>query len=391
MRSLVLLVAGCSFSAELPSTVDVRSCADDWLYVASNFEPCADDMVLHPALTLPVGNYDYDPAAGTLTTAGGVTMLPTSGTSPRILSLAALTVENGARVRIVGDTPLVIAVHGDATIAGTLDVSARGTTAGPGGATCAAMPGADALDAPMQWAAGGGGAGGAFGTAGAPGGYGDSQPGFAKIAGGPAMDPVGDALLTPLRGGCSGGAGGQEDPSCIVDGTPGAGGGGGGALQLTVRNTLAITATAQLAANGGGGGPGVNATWSTGSHVGVGGGGGGSGGALLVEAASATIDDNAILCANGGGGGGGSHNNDNPITAGDDGACGLMPAAGGNGINASGGAGAAATTAAMTGENGSRQDDGGGGGGGGTGRIRVRVLLDPKPATFRSSPPAMID
>lgn len=407
MRWLYVTLAGCSFSASLstppgdggdedvdaPNVVD-PTCAEEWTYTASNIDPC-EHAPVHAALTLGAGAYTFDPATGVLMKDGAAhATLVTSGSgSPRVLSLAGLVVEQGANVRVLGTAALVIAVHGDATIAGILDVSASGTTPGPGAAACTAMKGADALAAPMNWSAGGGGAGGAFGTRSGAGGTGDSEPGFAKIAGGTAMDPAGSAMLVPLRGGCRGGAGGEEDPSCTSTGTPGTGGGAGGAIQLTVRDMLTITSTGRVAANGGGGQRGINGpyTANSGGHVGVGGGGGGSGGGILVESRVMAIETSALLCANGGGGGGGSHNNDAPVTDGANGTCSSTPAPGGTGVNANGGAGAAGATAAAAGAPGSRQDDGGGGGGGGGGRIRVRAVEGTKPSGFGASPAAVID
>jgi hypothetical protein len=405
-----VVLAACSFElkaipsdtvndAPLGDTGDIEvdapqdpACAALWTYTASNFDPCETSHIVHPALTLVAGTYTFAPATGVLALNGTtVQTLPTSGTSPAVLSLAGLVMPASSTLRIAGSTPLIIAVHGGASIDGTITVSAEMARPGPGGGTCMAGPGANALVGPANWTAGGGGGGGGFGTAGGTGGTGDVETGFPKTPGGTPSPANSDPMLVPLRGGCSGGAGGEEDPSCTSTGTPGVGGGGGGALQISVRNGLALATTARLAANGGGGGRGLNATFTGGGHVGVGGGGGGSGGAILVEALTVSIAPSAMLCANGGSGGGGTHNNDGPITDGSDGPCALSAAPGGSGNAASGGNGGFGSTAPQNGENGSRQDDGGGGAGGAVGRIRVRAATGARPQGFGSTPPALID
>jgi hypothetical protein len=369
-------------SLDMPTNM---ACAAMWMFDASNVDPCAQGTPLG-GLTLGPGTYEYVPSTGALTLNGGAFMtLPTTGTSLRVLSLDGLTISSGANVVILGPDALAIVVHGSASIDGRLDVSATGTSSGPGAGNCAAAKGTD-MGVNPAYGAGGGGAGGSFGGAGGGGGDGDVIAGSPRTPGGPVMALQGDGMLVPLRGGCRGGAGGEEDPSCTGTGTPGAGGGGGGALQLTVRDTLTLGTGAQLAANGGGAAPGVN-VHASGPHLGVGGGGGGSGGGLLVEAAHLGIDANAILCANGGGGSGGTHNNDGlPYTSGGNGACATnTTASGGNGEAADGGDGATGSAAAGRGVNGSRLDDGGGGGGGSVGRIRVRAAVGPNPSYLLAS------
>jgi len=404
-----VVAAGCSFRLQAgagddaaPITDDATPidmapdpmCAQMWSFTASNFDPCAQGGTNHPALTLDAGVYTFTPATGILRKNGAdFATLPTTGTSPAVLSLQGLTIGLGASLEIMGSVPLIVSVHGDALIDGSISVSARGVDSGPGGGSCTAPRGGDAAAAPANWTAGGGGAGGAFGSIGAAGGTGDVEPGYSKTPGGAAMPAEGMPLLVPLRGGCRGGAGGEEDPSCTSTGIPGAGGGAGGAIQVTVRDLLTLGATAEIAANGAGGGKGLNGVYvtSSGGHVGVGGGGGGSGGAILLEGASVVLAPLALLCANGGGGGGGSHNNDGPIVDGASGACSMVAAPGGTGNMGNGGAGAVGTTPAVAGDPGARQDDGGGGGGGGVGRIRVRAAVGADPAGFRSTPPALID
>ncbi len=378
-----------------PLMIDARqdpACAALWMYTASNFDPCETTHVIHPSLSLGTGSYTFTPATGVLALNNvTVSTLSASDTSPAVLSLAGLQLAIGTTLRITGTKALIIAVHGGASINGVISVSAEGMSSGPGGGTCVAGAGGNALAGPANWTAGGGGGGGGFGSSGGSGGTGDVETGYAKTPGGTAIAENNDTMIVPLSGGCSGGSGGEEDPSCTSPGTPGPGGGGAGALQISVRDDLTLGAAARLAANGGGGTRGINGLYISGGHVGVGGGGGGSGGAILVEGRTVSIAASATLCANGGSGGGGTHNNEGPVTNGVNGGCGPAAAPGGLGVAASGGNGAFGSTAADDGENGSRQDDGGGGGGGGVGRIRVRAATGARPQGFGSTPPALVD
>lgn len=373
----------------------MASCLASWTFQASNHDPCAEGPVL-PPLVLEAGTYVFVPATGELTGMGSPMVLPTSGVGPRILSLAGFQMRDNAMLVIRGEEPLIISVHGSAMIAGTIDASALGQQAGPGGSTCQAEAGGDALAPPAtvsNWSAGGGGAGGGFGSSGGAGGRGDTENNTPMTPGGAAMLAAQDVTLTPLRGGCSGGRGGNKDPQAMSLGTPGDGGGGGGALQITVRDQLDLGGVARLAANGGGGGRGQNGVYTdqTGGHVGVGGGGGGSGGGILVEGGEVTIGASVFLCANGGGGGGGTHNNDGPITDGAPGTCSSTVALGGDGSNGDGGNGAVGSNAGAPGIDGTKQDDGGGGGGGAVGRIRIRAVSGPAPSGFGSSPTAAVN
>lgn len=368
------------------------SCVALWAYTASNFDPCETSHVIHPPLSLGAGSYTFTPTTGVLALNGvTVTTLPTTGNTVAVLSLAGLELTASTTLRIAGTRPLIIAVHGGAMIDGSVNVSAEAASSGPGGGACVAGEGGDAAATPARWTAGGGGGGGGFGSSGGVGGTGDVEPGNTKTPGGTAITASPDTMIVPLRGGCSGGAGGEEDPRCTSAGTPGAGGGGGGALQISVRNGLTVGSGARLAANGGGAVRGINGPYAGGAHVGAGGGGGGSGGAIFLEGLTLSIAPSALLCANGGSGGGGSHNSDGPVTDGVDGSCAAAAAPGGNGVNASGGDGAFGSTAAAKGEAGTLQDDGGGGGGGGVGRIRVRAATGARPQGFGSTPPALVD
>jgi len=366
------------------SSIDAAPCVP-WPYAPSNIAGC-DDPGANPPLTLAGGDFVLTPQTGGVTKDGApFTTLVTTGSSPRIVSLAGLVIEATATLSIAGPDPTILVVHGAATIDGVITVSARGAASGGGAAACAGMVGTNA-DSAIAKSAGGGGGGGAFGSRGAAGGTGDVSPSATPTPGGPEMPPEGLATLVPLRGGCRGAAGGEEHATAMA--TPGIGGGGGGAFQLSVRDALAIGVDAQLMSNGGGGRGAVNIANGPDTHAGAGGGGGGAGGGIFVEAHTMTIDTSAILCANGGGGGGGSHDMTDGED-GDDGECASTSATGGAGVT--GGDGAFGATSATQGANGGGGDGGGGGGGGGGGRIRVRAATGMTPGGFISTPPALID
>jgi hypothetical protein len=158
-----------------------------------------------------------------------------------------------------GDAPIRWVVFGDATVAGTLDVSADGAAPGPGG-YAGGDPGTDG-QGPTAGGAGVDGAGGGGGGHAEPGTAGDGPGGEPEAggAGGPAsIRPrcVADFFDVEVCGGSGGG------------GAEGAGGAGGGVAALVVLGRLEL-ADGTLGARGGDGALG---------------GGGGAGGAWLVAA-----------------------------------------------------------------------------------------------------------
>jgi hypothetical protein len=285
-----------------------------------------------------------------------------------LLVMSSLTIASGTTLRLTGDKPVILLVYDSANVAGTIDASAHGTSAGPGAdRDCdsgAAQDGADG--SPSKGSAGGGGGG--FGSAGGRGASGNDSAEWT-----PAGAAEGNAELVPLRGGCSGGSSGEAPNKTST----GDGGGGGGAVQISVLGTLDISG--EILATGGGG--------AAGEDGGGGSGGGGSGGAILLEAGAFEIDTSAVISANGGGGGAGQPYplDSDSSTGGEDGHAAAVVAIGGSavGIGGDGGAGAwrdaEATDGALpaSGEysigSGTKITvwGGGGGGGGGAGRIRV--------------------
>jgi hypothetical protein len=236
----------------------------------------------------------------------------TNGPELVVVALRGLSIPSGGSLRIQGSRPAVIVVFGNASIVGTLDAGASGTSAHAGGNySCGTSAGTNVNNGGNET---GGGGGGGFGTAGGRGGNGDDT------SGGNGGVTRGATTLVPLLGGCNGGSAG----GCTGRGA------GGGAIQLSVAGALTISGVVR--ANGGAG-PG-----SCGSQYG--GGGGGSGGGIRLEAASLTTSGSTIQ-ANGANGG----------------------------SSGTGGGGGSTSSGSTGGTAGNSSSAGGGGGGGGYGRI----------------------
>ena len=331
-----------------------------WPYPASNIDVCnagAVQPTFHPAQgnTYTIDTTDgswtigeethYDGPPTTVVTQAGGGMV-------RVLNVRGFEIDSSTRLQTTGPLPLVIVVHGMATVAGS--IVAQGTMSA--GDCIAANTGGDATGGK----GGGGGGGGGYGGNGARGGMGSSV-----IAGGVGGMTSGDPMLTPLGAGCAGVAGG--DP---IGGTTGGDGGRpGGGVQLTVENELTVSGNVDAHGNGGRGG-------QPNSSGAGGGGGGGAGGSILLEANVLQIDSNGRICANGGAGGegggasaGGGDGNDGTCSA-TQGATGASTIAGAGG----GGGGGFGTTPPDVGGSSTTAPNGAGGGGGSVGRIRLRGI-----------------
>jgi hypothetical protein len=289
-----------------------------------------------------------------------------SGPSIGVFGVEELNIPKGAVVTVTGKHALAIYSTGDVTISGTLAAPAKGLDPGPGGYAGGLTNGADGAPCSGGEGLGGGnsgsysngGGGGGHKAEGGTGGKHDSSTATKVGAGG---GTVGSAVLTPLRGGCGGGAGGGPD-TYIQTGDGGYGGGGGGAIQIVANGTLTVTGV--VTAPGAGG---------EGAHYGSGGGGGGAGGAVLLEAVTISVTGAGILAVNGGGGGAGTTG---PSVAdapdGQDGTSTTSRAGGGAGGDAGGDGGRGGARYVETGEDGGDQTDGGGGGGA-AGRVRCNA------------------
>jgi hypothetical protein len=341
---------------------------------ALNVDPC-DPLLPEPdTLNLASGQFTYNTDTGVLTE-GGVDTTPasavlsqTDGPDVRVLNTVSFNIDSVGTLAVSGSRPLIIVVHGNASIAGTIDVSARvrgldnSSTPGPGGndpTECADGTKAPGGPSTNVSAGGGGGGGGGYG---ADGGDGTDGNGGGHGGKGPKGSSNGVPEIEPLRGGCAGSAGG-DDADGIVD-TSGRAGDGGGALEITARATVSISGVIRAGGRGG-----AAALPSI-----AGGGGGGSGGAILVDGETASVEVTAMLCANGGGGGEGGQ----LAQASDDGenaTCSeTVEAQGGESSLDGGDGGDGGAASDLTGDNasGAGNGGGGGGGGGGVGRIRIR-------------------
>jgi len=313
---------------------------------ALNVTPC--DAALgdpHDLTLLATGAYTLDTDSGQLSGAmtaslPGALIAPFSGSlMVRVVNVGQLSIASGATVSITGTHPLVFVVHGDATIAGTIDVSARSdvitglSTVGPGADDAGACTGGSGADGQAATGTGGGGGagGGGFGDLG---GYGGDGNGGGHGVHGAQGSATGNTTLVPLRGGCAGGHGGAG--TVASGGTPTSGpggraGNGGGALEVTARAVIDVSGMLKAAGSGGGPPPIVQL-------VNGGGGAGGSGGALLLDGDTVHVEASGRLCANGGGGGEGGQGGATSAF-GEDGTCSATAAARGGMADPDGGNG----------------------------------------------------
>lgn len=388
----VCLLASCGFSVtaaeqtDAPaSVVDGAADASDAFtcvpWAALNIDPCDAALGTPAEVTLAAGTHVIDSDTGRVASNGGTPLaLPggllaqTTGPMARMINLRSMNIETGAVVSVVGSLPTIFVVHGDVTIAGFVDASARlegaaVSVAGPGGndvAQCTASTGEDGDDSTGLGGGGGGGGGGYGGN----GGDGADGHGAGHGTKGSKGVSAGMATLLPLRGGCAGGSGGDDTVPAADEG--GRRGDGGGALEISALGSVTISGT--LASNGTSGAAAGGAAPAR-----AGGGGGGSGGALLVDGERVEVRAGAALCANGGAGGEGgqlaatSSSGAAPTCTINRALGGAQQADGGDGGD--GGAGAAAGVNA-TGASAGASNAGGGGGGGGAGRIRVRARAE---------------
>ena len=276
-------------------------------------------------------------------------------------------------VRVTGTLPVIILASGTVTIDGVLDLSAEGSTPGPGGYLGAPVTTGNAsVRGPQRGNNGmsagvfldsGGGGGGHCGSGGAGG-------GADTVVGGSGGTGIA-TTLEPLSTGSGGGFGQGGLRRVSSDVTPG--GAGGGAIQISSAVSISISGRIDVGGGGGQGGR-NNMNWGAG-------GGGGAGGGILLEAPVLTLEDGAELLATGGGGGAGRDGSSAP--AGQDGRRLAGPAAGGipTGLRSADGgdSGGGAVPDGMDGETNTAGDGNGGGGGGGVGCIVLRALVPSAP------------
>jgi len=313
-----------------------------------------------------------------------MTVTQVGGPELCVVRTARFSIESGSELRVQGPRPLVILASEYAHIDGDIDVSANGTTAGPGGSgpgTLVSASGGGLGESGRHtgtYADGGGGGGGMCG----PGGAGGSGSSATGGAGGAAAGA--SSGLSPLRGGWGGGRGG-------TGGSAGAGGGGGGAVQISVRGLLRVRGA--ILAGGGGGNGGLDGV-SGDDNIGAG-GGGGSGGAVLLEAESIVFESGGFVRANGGGGGGASSchgcGNAEDGTDGRDHA--TRPPGGARGASSGfgedGGDGGGSPLDGAAGGTRTNSNSNGGGGGGGAGCVYIHTEDGSAPGGLGASSPSV--
>ena len=360
----LMFLAGCGFSsaagapdAQIAPVIDAPAEAEDApMTPGPDAAVCVAGVVDVCGMPAPTMAFDVS-SAMTLDT-GSDSRCQTVTVSGHDLCLIYSTeVTIAATLTVTGGRPLALVSASTMVISGQIDAGSHGPQVGPAvdDTSCAFATSPD-----TDPGGAGGGAGGSFTLAGGNGCTGNTDR---SITGSTGRGGTRGALVSapPLRGGCQGQKGGDEQAGGNVGG---AGGHSGGALYLAALQSVTVPGSIRATGAGGAGGESQ-----------AGGGGGGSGGTVVIESVSIKISGG--ISANGGGGGqGGGRINGNDISghAGTDGALATSPASGGFGANnndptfSRGGAGGAGTTAAGPGTD---SIIGGGGGGGAAGVIRL--------------------
>ncbi len=270
-----------------------------------------------------------------------------------VLSFKKLTINEGIKVRVVGDRALAIAATEDIIIRGRIDASATGSVPGPGG-RCEASPGVLPGDGQSAHflgcgysdnGAGGGGYGFFGGSGGGLDGHGSGS------AGG---EPMGDEEMSVMWGGFRGG---MQYGNWHVH-TAGA---GGGAIILAAGVRIHVAASYGWKGS-------VDVSGGGGIRLGA---GGGSGGTILLEAPEVALGGE--LSARGGGGSCGAAEN----ASGGDGADSLLSGCSHSHYPNGGQGGGGVGLQGYDGDPGiCHYNRGGGGGGGSAGRVRINVAPD---------------
>lgn len=310
-----------------------------------------DALATTPQVSLASATFDTQQDANCT---GGIIQ---SGTT-NICVVRAGTIDI-ADLKVTGSRAIAFVADDHLNVTGTLDVSADGTTSGPG----AGNLGIGSFSSASYKGAGGAG----FTQQGGAGG-GDETGTQAGFPGGPITDRP---TAMPFVGGAPGGTSSCGGTTiCRLNGVDFlGGGGGGGALLVACQGTVSVTG---LIDAGGGGGAGGGDHFPGSGNVQGGGAGGGAGGFVVMQGVDVTITGK--LYANGGGGGGACGGDDCVGPPGTDGQRSIAGAPGGDpaGNTGGGGIGGSVQQAPGTGERTfSSASAGAGGGGGSTGRFEV--------------------
>lgn len=362
--------AGCAAGSASGDPARCRHIQPMWL------PSICDDLATMPQASL--GSATLDTTQDATCTGGAV------GSGSTAICVVRASKIDIADLKVTGSRAIAFVADDELTVSGTLDVSADGTTPGPG----ASYLGAGSTSSASYKGAGGGG----FAQAGGAGG-GDETGTVAGLPGGPITSRP---TNMPFVGGAYGGTSSCGGTTiCRVNGAdfPG-GGGGGGALLIACRGSVSVTG---LIDAGGGGGAGGGDHFPGSGNVQGGGAGGGTGGFVAFQGANVTITGK--LYANGGGGGAGCGTDDCRGNPGSDGARSTAGAPGGvsAGNTNGGGIGGSATQTPGTGQKTfSSASAGAGGGGGSMGRFQVYApqgttpLITPAEASPSVDPTATV-
>ncbi len=258
---------------------------------------------------------------------GGVVTQP-GGPSICVIRYGTIEIANSVTIKVRGSLAVAFVADHELNMRGLLDVSADGSTNGPGGGTM--ISGARALRA-----VGGGGAG--FRISGADGGSSDPAGGGGGLAGAP-IDPLSPVQFV--------GGGRPALPTWQQSTYPVSGGGGGALTLISCRGSVTVTGT--IDAGGGGGGGGRDTDLSSATQL-AGGAGGGAGGYVVLQGITVDVSIGGVY-VNGGAGGGG---------------CSLNGCVGTPGSDA---------TPWGTASGGAAKDEGGTGGNGGTRQVPTKGL-----------------
>ncbi|NNB99546.1 hypothetical protein HI113_37240 [Corallococcus exiguus] len=351
----------CTTSGGVPGVCQADLSCSPFPYRPYNFDPttiaAADigELKTSADITFNTADKSWNPTSAISTAASlKIISMPQQNGNPPVLLIPVKILDLNGTLRIIGPSPVILAVYGDVNL--SQSILASGSITNPT-AACGTSQGGNGTYGGKNGGGGGGAGNGGPGVNGGAG-YNNSQ----RFGAAGTSRPTG---AEPLLGGCPGGNGGGNGSA-----TPGTGGAGGGAIQLSVARNLTISKA--VGASGFGGQKGI----------GGGGGGSGSGGRVVLEAFQLTLSSSARVTANGGGGGegGSSTNNDgvNGANGNEDSASPATGGTGGNDTGGAGGAGGAGTSGPVKGTDGTKDSfntEGSGGGGGGTaGYIHLRSV-----------------
>ncbi|RKI24310.1 hypothetical protein D7Y27_42695, partial [Corallococcus sp. AB004] len=231
----------CTTSGGVPGVCQADLTCAPFPYRPYNFDPnsiaAADigEIKTSADITFNTADSSWTPASAISTAASlKIVTMPQANGNPPVLLIPVKTLELIGTLRIIGPSPVILAVYGDVNL--SQSILASGNITNPT-ATCGTSQGGNGT---YSGKSGGGGGGAGNGTPGVEGGkgYNNTNHGAAGTS-----RPAG---AEPLQGGCPGGNGGGSGSA-----TGGTGGAGGGAIQLSVARNLTISKAVATSGFGG--------------------------------------------------------------------------------------------------------------------------------------------